>query len=363
MTGALPRYVALATLRGCLLMAFILFGVGGIVDMIERFRDLSGKTGLDPATIAFIAFARLPKLVETAAPFVVFLGAVWAFAHLVRRSEVIVGRASGLPIWRLATPAALAAAAVGACVTGFLNPAASALQGRAETLIAEATGEARGLVAVQDAGFWLLDGTDVSRTIIHARQASDGGVRLADVSFQLFEPDGNFRARIDGPRAHLADGEWIIEDARLIGIGVGARRYASFKLPTRLGPEDLQAGVAGADVLSYWALPSFIRRADLAGFATQEHVYVWHKLTAAPLMFAAVAYLAGAICAARPRGPQRGAVIAATTLSTGFGLYFLATLAEALGRSGAAPAALAAWAPPAGALLLAIGAVLHADDA
>jgi lipopolysaccharide export system permease protein len=46
----------------------------------------------------------------------------------------------------------------------------------------------------------------------------------------------------------------------------------------------------------------------------------------------------------------------------GFGLYYIRNFAQILGESGQIPVALAAWAPPVAALLLALGIILHLED-
>ena len=46
----------------------------------------------------------------------------------------------------------------------------------------------------------------------------------------------------------------------------------------------------------------------------------------------------------------------------GFGLYFIRSFAQILGENGQIPVAFAAWAPPAAAIFLALGLLLHAED-
>ena len=55
-------------------------------------------------------------------------------------------------------------------------------------------------------------------------------------------------------------------------------------------------------------------------------------------------------------------VMALGCVLTGFAYFFLSDVAQALGASGAVPAALAAWGPPAAAVLLATGLLLHLED-
>jgi lipopolysaccharide export system permease protein len=51
-----------------------------------------------------------------------------------------------------------------------------------------------------------------------------------------------------------------------------------------------------------------------------------------------------------------------TVVLMGFGLYFVRSFAQILGENGQIPILLAAWAPPAAAISLALGLLLHAED-
>lgn len=360
MSGLLARAIASEVLTGAMLCGALIAGVTGVVDLVERFRDLAESTDLPAAAITAIALARLPKLVETASPFIILLGAVWAFARLQRRSELVVARSAGAPVWRLAVPGAAVAAGLGVGVAALLNPAASYLQNRAESAVFSAKEGRTGLVSIEEEGLWLLDGSTGTRVMIRSETARAGGVMLDDVTFYILDEGGAFRRRLDADAAVLEDGLWLLTGVRETARDA-ARALPEATVPSSLDVADLQRGVASADALSIWTLPSFIARASSAGFDVDEHRYVLHKTLAAPVLFAAMALIAGAASA---RFARRGNVTLTlgAALAGGFVLYFLTTLAEALGRAGAAPAMLAAWAPALGALLFGAASVIHADE-
>jgi lipopolysaccharide export system permease protein len=49
-------------------------------------------------------------------------------------------------------------------------------------------------------------------------------------------------------------------------------------------------------------------------------------------------------------------------LGAGLGVFFLRNVAQVLGDNGQIPVALAAWAPPAIALMLSLALLLHLED-
>ena len=49
-------------------------------------------------------------------------------------------------------------------------------------------------------------------------------------------------------------------------------------------------------------------------------------------------------------------------VATGFALFVVSKVAEEIGQSGSLPAVLAAWAPAASGLMLAVALLLHTED-
>ncbi|PIY74722.1 MAG: LPS export ABC transporter permease LptG, partial [Rhodobacterales bacterium CG_4_10_14_0_8_um_filter_70_9] len=87
----------------------------------------------------------------------------------------------------------------------------------------------------------------------------------------------------------------------------------------------------------------------------------WQAQLALPLLFAGMAMIGAAFSMRHARLGGLGLMALAAVLA-GFGFYFIADLAKALGASGAIPVALAAWAPPASTVLVAAGLLLHLED-
>jgi lipopolysaccharide export system permease protein len=80
-----------------------------------------------------------------------------------------------------------------------------------------------------------------------------------------------------------------------------------------------------------------------------------------PLLFCGMAMIGAAFSMRHVRLGGLG-LMALGAVMTGFALFFLLDVAKALGASGAIPATLAAWAPPAASVLLAAGLLLHLED-
>ena len=64
----------------------------------------------------------------------------------------------------------------------------------------------------------------------------------------------------------------------------------------------------------------------------------------------------------RPTRFGRTGLMVVFAICGGFALYFMRNFAQILGENGQIPVALAAWGPPAAAVLLPISLLLHLED-
>ncbi len=128
-----------------------------------------------------------------------------------------------------------------------------------------------------------------------------------------------------------------------------------------LTTESIQESFAPPVTISFWKLPKFIPLLDASGFSSSRHRLHWHSLLATPVVFFAMVLIGAAFSMRHVRFGGLGYMALGCVLS-GFGYFFLSDIAAALGASGAVPVLIAAWAPPASAVLLALGLLLHLED-
>ena len=135
----------------------------------------------------------------------------------------------------------------------------------------------------------------------------------------------------------------------------------SINLPTDLTVARVQESFASPDTLSFWALPDFIALLNRSGFSSIRHRLHFQALLALPLL-AATMVLVAAGFSMRPA--RRGGVpkMIGSGVAAGFALFVISKMAEEFGQSGALPVALAAWAPTASGLMLALALLLHTED-
>ncbi|MGF1544982.1 MAG: LptF/LptG family permease [Parvularculaceae bacterium] len=340
-----------------LALAAIIF----LVDLVESLR-FAGKVADGDFGLALrLTTLRTFGLSQALTPFVFLFAAIWTFAQLNRRAEISVMRAAGLSIWRLIGPPALFAAVTGLAVVVVVDPASSRMTRAAEQLMDAAKGGGN-LVRVFGDGIWLRQRDDGASLIVNAASLDIAAARLSRVKVWRMDADDRFVERIDAPRADITGKRIELRDARMQAADQKLpRRTPIYALPAALSVADLSAGAPTPETMSIWALPRFIVAAEAAGLPTVRHRIRFHDLCSTPLKLVAMVLIAAAFTL-RPMRAGGAFQLLISAIAAGFGLYVLAEVASALGETGAAPAALAAWTPAVAAATAAATRLLHIED-
>ena len=191
-------------------------------------------------------------------------------------------------------------------------------------------------LAVSSTGLWLRQGDAEHQSVIHALRVADQGVHLEEVTVFSYNGLDRFAGRIDAATADLEPGRWRLSDAWISGADGLPQHHPMHDLPTELTPAQIQESFASPDTISFWDLPRFIANAEDAGFSALRHRLYWYSLLALPLLFSAMVFMAASFSFRFSRLGGVPQLVLAAVLS-GFGVYFLDTMTEALGRSGILP--------------------------
>lgn len=360
--GTLFRYISSRTLIAIGLLLLIATSLILLIDLIENMR-FAGKVEEGGFGLALsLTVMRVPALVQALIPFVFLFGAIWMFNQLNRRSEISVMRSAGLSVWRLLGPAALIAALSGLLIITVIDPVSSNFLSYAEDIKAKEEGKERSLVKVLQDGIWLrqLDGN--MKLIINAQNFDSQRAALESVTVWRFGAENVFLERIDAKEAFLSGRTLELHDVRLRAITEQQeRRTPIFAIPSTLSSGDLRERVASPETMSLWQLPRFILLAEAAGLPTVRYHIRFHDLCATPLKLLAMILIAAAF-SLRPARMGGTLKLVIFSLGAGFALYVLSEISTAMGESGLAPVALAAWTPAVIATLVAVTALLHLED-
>jgi lipopolysaccharide export system permease protein len=357
------RQFALAVLA----MLAALSGLVAMFDFIELLRRSASLPEATFGVVSEIAGLRLPFVSMQILPFAVLLGGILCFWRLTRSSELIVARASGVSAWEFLAAPTLCAMLFGVIATAFVSPVSSVMLAKAEAMENAYLRSGGGPLALNGGQLWLRQSdrmlTPQGVAILHAHSVQMRGKQLTAHEVSVFRLDGEDRllTRIEATNATLGHGVWQLESARTIRPDQLPEPPNTINLPTDLTVNRVQESFASPDTLSVWALPDFIALLDRSGFSSIRHRLHFQALLALPLLAATMVLLSAGFSM---RPARRGGVakMIGSGVAAGFALFVVSKIAEEIGQSGALPVALAAWAPAAAGLMLAVALLLHTED-
>ncbi len=340
-----------------------LFGLLGVI-LLATTVDLLDRLASKNASLAVVlemVLLKLPFLSQEVMPFTVLFAVLACFWRLTRSQEFVVTRAAGISIWQALVPVLGVSLLIGAITVAILNPVASVLLSRFETLEAKYIHNQSSTLSVSRQGLWLRQADEDGQSVIHASRITDETMTLHDVIIFRFAEADRFIGRIDAERAVLRPGHWQLSNAWKSGPGSRERFVEKLKIPTELSREKILDSFAPPETIGFWDLPEFIELLENAGFSATHHKLQFHRLLATPLLLAALVLLAANFSLRSQRRGRVGFVILGGVL-TGFLLYFVSNLVFALGLSGKIPVILAAWTPASVTLMLGVAVLLHLED-
>lgn len=362
----LALYLARRFILSLLLILLIFAAIVFLIDLIEQLRRLSDRPEAGFGQAMVLAALKLPTVLYQILPLVVMLASIAYFVALSRSSELVAIRASGRSALRALVSPILVALIIGALAVAVINPVVAMTTRMFDSMQTRIqTGEERVLSITAD-GLWLRQGTDSGQTVIRARRSNADGTLLFGASFLTFTLDGPPTQRIAAARAELHAGEWVLHDAKIWHLDAEnpeaqAQEIGRMTLSTDLTADKIRDSFGSPEVISIWDMRAFIDGLDRAGFASTLHRVWLQKELATPALLAAIVLLAAGFTMRHARFGKTGVMVLSAILA-GFGVFFLRNFAQVLGENGQLPVILAAWGPPAVAVLAALGLLLHLEE-
>ena len=362
----LSLYIARRFLASFAVVLGVFFGIMLLIDTIDQLRGLNQS---DAGLLSALQLAALnvPESLYRILPLIIILAAIALFMALARSSELVVVRAAGRSGLRFLIAPVLTALACGLVAVAVLNPLVAAtikLHDSAQARIANAGAS---VLSVTANGLWLRQGDAGGQTVIQAERSNADGTELLGVTFLLMDETGLPAARIEARQASLAPGAWQLTGAKRWDLTATnpeqtAERLADgTTIPSDLTREGIRDSFGSPSAIPFWSLPDYIAGLERAGFSARNH-QVWFQMELAqPLLLAAMVLVAAGFTMRHARFGRTGILVLLAVLS-GFAIFFLRNFAQVLGENGQIPVALAAWAPPVAATMMALGLLLHLED-
>jgi lipopolysaccharide export system permease protein len=360
-TNTLGRYFAGRFLLSAIGVFASIFMLLVLVDYIEMVRKTTGLASASAIMVAETSLFRVPQLLEKMMPFCVLIGAMTCYLALSRRLELVVARAAGVSAWQFISPALASALVLGVLATVAYNPMSATLRERSKQMEAELFGDVPG-GGLQDAsGFWINQSNSEGQAIINAARSEQQGVRLTGLTVFRFDPDLQFRERIEAREATLEEGRWLFKSVRRYTLDAPPVDQETMLLATSLTRAQVRNSFSTPETVSFWQLPGYIRSSESSGFATAGYRLQYHKLIALPFLLAAMVMLAASVSLRffRFGGVQK---MVLSGVGSGFLLYVLSKVTEDLSKAELMHPLAAAWLPVCVGGLTGFLALLYQED-
>jgi len=360
----LDLYFARRFGRSFLIVFAAFFLIYMLLDMIEQIRrfnsDVLGMLGILQVTLL-----NAPKGLYEILPLMTVLATLVLYLGLARSSELVVTRAAGRSALRSLLAPVGCAVLIGAVGVAAINPIVAATSKQYEQVVDRFRGNSSAL-SVSPEGLWLRQGGETGQVVIRAARSNLDGTQLHDVTFIGFAADGTPEYRIEADQATLVPGAWEIEGAKewLFGQAnpeASARVSERLTLASDLTRDQIRDSFGSPSVIPIWDLPAFIARLERAGFSARAH-RVWFQMELSqPLMLTAMVLIGAGFTMRHTRFGRTGLMVLYAVLFA-FSVYFIRNFAKIMAENGQIPVGLAVWGPPAAAILLTMGLLLHLED-
>ena len=301
-------------------------------DSIELLRRSADKPDVTFALVMLMAILKLPATAQEVMPFGLLAATLGCLTQLSRTSELIIVRASGASIWQVLLPALLLGLVVGVLRVGAFDSLAASSTERyradAEAIHEQPRsddGDRQHLGALAAPG--LGHGRAMSSTPAAWTRPSPSSTRS---SCSASTPRTISCGASMRPMRCCATRDGFSRTCRSSSRTSRRSICRQMTVPAKLTYDQLMESFAAASTLSFWQLPGFISILEASGLPSRAHRLKYQRLLATPLLFVGIILLATSFGLRLPRFGGLPLAIGAGAMS-GFLLYFLSSLAAALG--------------------------------
>lgn len=361
MTFTLNTYLMRVYVINFLILLFCLLGIVYLFDVVELLRRAAKFDDVPLISVLQMGLLKLPEVGQQVFPFVILFSAMFTFWQLSRRYELIVMRSSGLSVWQFMMPVILSAVLIACLQVAAINPLSAYLIKRFESLESVYLNTQTNIISISKQGLWLRQEHDDGLAVLHAEEVKMPEWELQDVIVLFFDSDFQFLRRVDSKSAVLERGQWQFKDAFTNQNGEKQEHADYITMATDLTIDEIEESFSDPLTISFWALPSFTKTVEAAGFNAVPLKVHFQKLLSTPLLFLAMIFLAASV-SLRPPREQGTFLLIVFGIAIGFGVFFLSNFLQALGASGQIPIFIAAWFPSIIAFILGLSVILSVED-
>ncbi|MGP0056095.1 MAG: LPS export ABC transporter permease LptG [Steroidobacteraceae bacterium] len=250
----LDRYLYRTVIVYTMMAMGVLLTLGGLFLFISQQSDIGiGEYGAVDALL--FTFMNLPQQAFELLPIGAMIGALMGLGNLAAGSELVVTRASGVSVWRIAWPVGLAGLTLAVLMYGigeYVAPPLAQFAKREKT-----TTKLADVSFAGTSGAWVKDGNLILRVQTDEVDRAFGGV-------SLFELDGSNRLRSiqRAERISVAEpGHWLMQNVAISRFGadhIDSEVLPQVDMRSRVNPDFLALAAADPELLTLRGLKGYI---------------------------------------------------------------------------------------------------------
>jgi lipopolysaccharide export system permease protein len=252
--NTLDRYLYRTVLLYTLMTMAVLLTLGALVLFISQQGDI-GVGSYSAADAFLFTFLNLPQTAFELLPIGAMIGALMGLGHLAAGSELVVTRASGVSVWRIAWPVGLAGMTLAVIMFGIGEYAAPSMAQFAKR--EKTTAKLADVSFAGTSSAWVKDGNRILRVQTGEVDRAFGGV-------SVFELDGPTRLRSiqRAARIEVADpGRWSLHNvatSRFEKDKIEGDTVNELTLRSTVNPDFLGLAATDPQMLTLHGLASYI---------------------------------------------------------------------------------------------------------
>ncbi|MBR4891674.1 MAG: LptF/LptG family permease [Alphaproteobacteria bacterium] len=329
----LNRFLLRRFFSGVGLVLLVVCGIIMAVTFVERLPSNS-----DAIAALYDAWMRLLEYIPMFLPMSVFMGTLLTSYKLTKSSEGIIISSAGLSPYQATRPFFVGAFLIGAFATMVINPYSVKINSE------HITTENLQLI---DNKIWLHENTDKQTITMNAKELNkiNDSLEFINATIYIQGPDFKLTERIITKSVTLSDNKLTAKQAQILHDN-GATTSGAWETETLLTPQTILDRYLQPNQISFWQLPSFIKKMQSIGAPVRGHLVQLWTLLFLPLTMIAMASLGVAFSQTKQRRNYSFGIKFSLGIITCFALYFLINLFNALGATGTLPPMLSIIAPP-----------------
>ena len=285
-------------------IVFVVFAALLVIgDFVEQFRKSTGKDV--PIKIVFqLAVFNFLSLVEFIIPIVAFIGALLTFILLIRNSEFLIISSVGISNIKIIIPAVLIYFIIGIFFVTIVNPLSAVFYDRYTELEYRYIAKSDKFASITKNGIWL----------------------------KQYNEKGAFQGRLDGKKANLENGFWVMSDVQISPKYSQASFNDKHIYATNIKSSDITNSLSSPDSISIWKMGRFINFLEDLGYSARDFKLYYYNLIMLPFLLSFLTILASSLVTDLKQNSKILKTIINAFLLI-FVIYFLSNLLDALSSS------------------------------